>query len=133
MTTGVDIIGTLLGADGEVLALVPAERIKAGRLPDGVVLPALLVKATSTTERQTLKRAAKTRTIDRVSVTVRAGNYQDQRRAIALVTKCCAGLTGNIGGGLRVSILTAGTGPELDGPANSYERTQDFRVSYDAV
>jgi hypothetical protein len=133
MTTGVDIVGALLCADNTVLAMFAAEQIKAGRLPDGVRLPALLVKTTSTTERQTLKRGATTRTIDRVSVTVRAGSYEDQRRAIGLVTKCCAGLTGNIGGGRSVSILTAGTGPELDGPGNSYERTQDFRVSYDAV
>lgn len=49
-----------------------------------------------------------------------------------LVRDCCAGRTGNIGGGVNVSILTAGRGPELNGPGNTYERTADFRVSYDA-
>ncbi len=130
--SGVDIIGTLLREDPDVLDLVPETNIKAGRLPDSVTLPALLVKATSTVERQTLKRGSTTRTIDRVSVTVRAASYRDQRLAMRLVTTCCAGRTGNVGGGVRVSILTAGTGPELDGPGNSFERTQDFRVSYDA-
>ena len=41
-------------------------------------------------------------------------------------------LTGDIGGALRVSILTAGLGPSLNGPGNSFEQTQDFRVSWDA-
>lgn len=130
--TGVDIIGTLLREDADVLNLVPETNIKAGRLPDAVSLPALLVKATSTVERQTLKRGPTTRTIDRVSVTVRAANYRDQRLAMRLVTTCCAGRTGDIGGALSVSILTAGKGPELDGPGNTFERTADFRVSYDA-
>jgi hypothetical protein len=31
-----------------------------------------------------------------------------------------------------VSILTAGTGPDVAGPNDSYEQTQDFRVSFDA-
>ena len=130
--SGVDIIGTLLRANGDVLGLVSEENIKGGRLPDGVPLPALLVKETSTNERQSLKREPTTRTIDRVSVTVRAASYRDQKLAMRLVRNCCAGLTGNIVGALNVSILTAGTGPELDGPGNSFERTQDFRVSYDA-
>jgi hypothetical protein len=131
--SGLDIIGGLLRADANVIALVPVDRIKGGRLPDGVELPALLVKETSTVERQPLKRTAQTRTVDRVSVTVRAANYRDQRLAMRLVRKCCAGRTGDLAGAVRVSILTAGTGPELDGPADTFERTQDFRVSYDAV
>lgn len=130
--TGADIIGALLREDADVLNLLPETNIKAGRLPDGVALPALLVKTTSTVERQTLKRGSTTRTIDRVSVTVRAASYREQRLAMRLVTTCCAGRFGDIGGGVRVSILTAGTGPELDGPGNTYERTADFRVSYDA-
>lgn len=132
MISGLDIIGALLREDEGVISLIPAERIKGGRLPDGVGLPALLVKETSTVERQALKRGATTRTVDRVSVTVRAASYREQRLAMKLVRKCCAGRTGDLAGALRVSILTAGTGPELDGPANSFERTQDFRVSYDA-
>lgn len=131
--SGLDIIGGLLRADAVVRALFPSDdQIKGGRLPDGVPLPALLVKETSKVERQSLKRAETTRTIDRVSVTVRAASHRDQRLAMRLVCDCCAGRTGAIGGALNVSILTAGTGPELDGPGDTFERTQDFRVSYDA-
>lgn len=131
--TGADIIGALLLADDDIPALVAVADIKGGRLPDDVDLPALLVKVTSTVERQKLKRSAFTRTVDRVSVTVRAATYEDQREAIRLVRKCCAGRTGDIAGALGVSILTAGAGPEVDGPGNTFERTQDFHVSFDAT
>jgi hypothetical protein len=130
--SGVDIIGALLLADADLLAMVPAGQIKAGMLPDGVPLPALLVRSTSSVERQSLRRTATTRTTDRVSVTVRAPSYRDQVAIIKRVKQCCAGQTGNIGGASSVSVLTAGTGPDVIGPASSFEQTQDFRVSFDA-
>lgn len=130
--TGVDIVGTLLRGDAGVTQAVPAARIKAGALPDNVALPALLVRLVSGVERQTLKRGATTRTVDRVSVTVRASSYRDQVQIIGLVRQCCAGRVGNVAGGSSVSILTAGTGPDLNGPASSFEQAQDFRVSFDA-
>ena len=132
MAEGVDIIGALLLADAELLALVPASRIKAGALPDNIQLPALLVRCTSGVERQTLKRGPVTHTVDRVSVAVRANSYREQRAVIARVKTVCAGRTGSVGGGQGVSILTAGKGPDMRGPGDSYEQTQDFRVGYDA-
>lgn len=132
MTTGVDIIGALMRDDEAVTAFAAEQNIKAGRLPDDVTLPAFLIRSISTTERQPLKRGGKVRTIERISVTVRAKNYREQKAGMGLARECCAGRTGDIGGGLRVSILTAGTGPDLNGPGNSFEQAQDFRVSYDA-
>lgn len=133
MTTGVDIVGSLLRAHAELLELVPVERIKAGALPEGVQLPAILVRLVSSVERQPLKRGTRTRTVDRVAVTVRGASYREQRAVIALVKPCCAGKTGDIGGGQRVSILTAGTGPDVRGPGDSFEQTQDFKTSFDAA
>lgn len=130
--TGVDIVGALLRASAALAALVPPERMKAGRLPDGVPLPALLLRTVSSVERQTLRRVGTVRTIDRVAVTVRAANYRDQGIVIKLVREICAGQTGDVGGGKNVSILTAGLGPDINGPANSFEQTQDLRVSFDA-
>lgn len=131
--SGVDIIGELLRTDAEVTAFVPLDRIKAGRLPDGVALPALLVRTVSIVDRQPLKRVGWVRVVARVAVAVRAASYVDQEEAIRLVRRCCAGRTGDIGGGTRVSITTAGTGPDVSGPANSFEQTQDFKVSFDAL
>ena len=132
MTTGTDIVGALLRADPELLAMIPAKLIKAGTLPEKIALPALLLRTVSSVERAVLVRGAVTRTIDRVAVTVRAADYRGQVNVIKLVKGICAGKTGDIGGGTRVAILHAGVGPDIEGPGNSFEQTIDFRVSYDA-
>ena len=131
--TGVDILGELLRADGPLIAAIPPAQIKAGALPENVVLPALLVRMTSNVERQMLKRGATVRTMERISIAVRAASYDEQRAAIRLVVKACAGRTGSFAGADNVSVLTAGRGPDLRGPGNTFEQTQDFRVSFDAA
>ncbi len=130
--SGGDIVGWLMRADPVLAAMVPPDRMKLGALPENVPLPALLIRRVSSNERQTLIRGAFVRTTDRIAVTVRAATYRDQRLIIKAVSRACAGRTGNIAGALRVSILTDGLGPDVDGPGNSFEQTQDFRVSYDA-
>ena len=130
--TGADIIGGILRADEAILVKVALGSIKAGKLPDGVALPALLVRFVSGVERQPLKRGPTVRQTDRIAVTVRANSYSEQEAVIALVKAACAGRVGDIGGASAVSILTAGTGPDILGPGNSFEKTQDFRVGYDA-
>lgn len=131
MTTGVDIVGALLLADANFTAAVPAAQIKAGALPDNIGLPAIVVRRISKVDRQPLKRGATTRHVERVSVTVRAASYRDQVAAIGLAERCCAGRTGDLDGALNVSILTAGTGPDIRGPGNTFEQTTDFRVSFE--
>lgn len=128
--TGVEIVGAILRDHPALVERIPVERIKAGSLPDNIVLPALLLRTVSSIDRQWLKRSDVWRVTDRVSVAVRASSYADQIAIIQIVKRLCGGLTG-IGGALRVSILTAGTGPDVGGPANSFEQTQDFRVSFD--
>lgn len=128
--TGADIIGALLRAEADVTGRVPVARIKGGRLPDGVGLPALLVRTVSSVERQPLRRGATVATTDRVAVTVRAGSYDEQIEIMDAVLRCCAGKTGAIGGGSAVAILNAGRSADLLGPGDSFEQTQDFRVAY---
>lgn len=130
--TGAYIIGDLLRADNDFVANVPAERIKLGAVPSGTPLPLVLIRTISSVERQSLRRGGTTRTTDRVSITVRVEHYRDLASLIRLIKNCCAGRTGNIGNGQSVAILTAGTGPDLIGPGNSFEQAQDFRVSHDA-
>lgn len=129
--SGVTIIGALLEAHEHLVAAVPVDRQIAGRLPDGVVLPTLLLRSISTVERHMLRRGSLVRTIERVSVTVRAVSYQQQDDILLLVARACAGKGGTIAGFERVSVLTAGTGPDVNGPGDSYEKAQDFRVSFD--
>lgn len=130
--TGVDIIGALLLGNADTLELVPATSMKAGMLPDGIELNAILVRLVSSVERQPLRRGEVVRTIDRISVAVRAKSYAQQVEIIRRVRACCAGRFGNLVGAASVAIVTAGTGPDAIGPGNSFEQTQDFRVSYDA-
>lgn len=128
--TGADIIGALLRADQVVTGRVPASHIKGGRLPDGIALPVLLVRMVSSVERQPLRRGATVVTTDRIGVMVRARSYDEQIEIMDAVLRCCAGKTGAIGGGTGVAILNAGRGPDLLGPNDSFEQTQDLRVTY---
>lgn len=128
--SGVTIIGALLGASAAVIAEIPATRIKAGRLPEDIDLTALLVRLVSSIDRQKLDGTTD-RVTERVSVAVRASSYREQRVAIALIRAACAGFVGDVAGFSRVSVLTAGLGPDVNGPGNSFEQTQDFRVSFD--
>ncbi len=132
--TGADIIGAVIRAHAPLVTIVPIERIKGGRLPDDVPLPALLVRTISSGVRATLRRQSKVRVADRVAVAVRAASYREQKAIMKLVRDSCAGMTGAIGGGEGVAIADAGRGPDLGGPGNSFEQTQDFRVTFlDAV
>lgn len=128
--SGVTIIGALLTAHAPLLAVVDEASIKAGRLPDGATLPVLLVRSISTTELLTLRRGTKVQTTERVAVTVRAANYQMQDDILPLVRAACAHKTGTIAGFENVAVLAAGVGPDVSGPADSFEKTQDFRVSF---
>ncbi|WP_294302175.1 hypothetical protein [uncultured Sphingomonas sp.] len=128
--TGADIIGAVLRAHAPLIAIVPVERIKGGRLPDDVALPALLVRTISSGERPALKRQATVRITDRVAVAVRAASYREQKAIMKLVRSCCAGRTGAVGGGQGVAIADAGGGPDLNGPGNSFEQSQDYRVGF---
>lgn len=130
--SGVDIIGELLGEDPNRPVSVAAESIRMGDFPAGSSRPLFLVAEVSQVERQTLKRGATVRTIDRVAVTGHFDNVRDRKTLMGWVKNCCAGRTGTIAGFANVSILTAGRGPDSPGPNGSYLKTQDFRVSYDS-
>jgi hypothetical protein len=129
--TGAEIVGALLRANPEFLEKVAEANIKAGMLPENVTLPAVLVRTISVIERTTLKRRAKVRQVERVQLTVRAGNRRDQVAIRKMAISICAGWTGDMAPAERISILNAGTGPELTGPGNSFEQGTDFRVSFD--
>lgn len=132
--TAASIIGALLAEHAPLTAVVPAAQTKAGKLPDGVVLPALLVRIVSLVDRQPLKQAGWFRSTARVAVTVRAASYRQQGEIIKLVRAACVrDFIAAIAGAERVSVRTNGLGPDLIGPGNSFEQTQDFRVSFDAA
>lgn len=130
--SGVTILAALIEADADLLAAVPLANIKAGRLPDGTGLPAMLIRHVDMVERQALRRGALVRTTERVSCALRVSQYAHLGAILRLLRAACAGRTGTIAAFTNVSVLTAGTGPDVNGPGNTFERTQDFHVSFDA-
>lgn len=130
---GATIIGAMLCAYPPLLKLVAVANVKGGRLPEGQPLPAILVRTVSSVDSKRLRREATRRCIDRVSVAVRAASWAEQRAIIKAVREAGADRVGQIGGGLNVSIMLNGLGPDVDGPGGTYEQTQDFRVTYDAI
>ncbi|WP_416463192.1 hypothetical protein [Sphingomonas sp. VDB2] len=128
---GVEIVGTLLREYEPLVALVPVASIKEDMLPENQL--GIVLKSVSLTDRQTLAREPLVRSVERVSATVRAVSVADRDARLVMVRRCLTLWTGNIlGDAQRISILSAGAGPSLLGPGNSFERTHDFRVSYDA-
>ncbi len=129
--SGVDIIGHLLRGYAPLTAIVPVANIKAGALEEGQI--GILVRSVSLIDWQTLAAEATVHSTERVSATIRAKTYRDQRAAIKLIRRACAGVTDAvIGEATNVAVLTAGTGPDGDGPGNTFEQAQDFRVSFNA-
>lgn len=130
--SGVDILGALLTADAALTALVPADRIRGGALPEQVAFPALLVRSVSLVERPKLRRVGPIRVTERVAVAVRANSYAEQRAVMRAVLNACAGFVGTIAGCTAVTVRADGRGPDLRGPGGSFEQSQDFRVAFDA-
>lgn len=131
--SGVFIISALLRDSTAVTGAVAAANIKGGKLADDALLPSLLVRSLSLVDRQTLAREQMVRSTERVSVTVRAASYRDQRAMIKLVRTTCTTVTlPELDDARNIAVLTAGAGPDLNGPGGSFERSQDFYVTYDA-
>ncbi len=126
--SGTAIIAELLEAE----PFEPVATVKAGRLPDDATLPAVLIRFVSGVDRHMLARSGWERRVDRISVTVRAANYRQQNAMIEQVRARCAGQLGPIAGFENVVVDTAGRGPDMGGPGDTYEQSQDFRVAYDA-
>lgn len=132
--SGGEILGALLRDNTALTEEVKVSAIRGGRLADDEALPVLLVRSLSIVDRQALALEAMVRTTERISVTVRAASYRERKTIMALLRS--AGRAGMVIAAMdearNISILTAGAGPELNGPGNSFERNQDFYVSYDA-
>lgn len=128
--SGVAVLQYVLSSDPRVVALVAADRIFGGGIPQGVQLPAIDLQQISDVERLTASLAeAKKLVTERVQVTIHAPDYDSQKAILAAVRLAGAHRNGMTNSVDVVSIQHAGTGPDGFEPAPlDYQQTIDFFV-----
>jgi hypothetical protein len=128
---GVIAVRSLLVGDLRVTALVQPERIAAGTLPQGTVLPAIALTSISSVDRNVPSPGPKRRVTERVQVTVLARTYPEAKAIIAAVRAAAADRLPQIDGLSDVTVHTDSAGPDfLDDETGIHMQTQDFRVSF---
>lgn len=131
---GVIAVRSLLVGDLRVTALVPPERIAAGALPQGTVLPAIALMSIGSVDRNIPSPGPKRRVTERVQVTVLARTYPEAKAIIAAVRAAAADRMPQIDGLSAVTVHTDSAGPDfLDEETGIHMQTQDFRVSFNEV
>lgn len=128
---GVVVMRTLLLAYGPVAALV-SDKVFAGTIPQGDILPAIGIKEISRTEQATVANdGPATLVTARIQVTVYSKSYPAQK-ALLLAAKLGAGVhTGEIAGVTVRSVLRDIVGPDMsDEDAGIFEQSRDFKVAY---
>jgi len=135
MSTGIDAVRTALIADATLTGLVPAARIGAGDLPQGITLPALSLTSISKVDRNIPNPGAYRHVTERVQVMIHAANYPSQKAIEKAVRGAAADQVGfAVSGLVNVTIHTDGGGPDFTNEeASIHLGTQDFRVTYSEV
>ena len=128
---GVIAVRSLLAGDLRVTALVPRERIAAGTLPQGTVLPAIALMSIGSVDRNILVPGPKRRVTERVQVTVLARAYPEAKAILAAIRAAAADRMPQIDGLSDVTVHTDSAGPDfLDEETGIHMQAQDFRVSF---
>ena len=128
---GVIAVRSLLVGDTGLTALVSPERIAAGTLPQGTVLPAIALMSIGSVDRNIPSPGPKRRVTERVQVTVLARAYPEAKTIIAAVRAAAADRMPAIDGLSDVTLQTDSAGPDfLDEETGIHMQTQDFRVSF---
>jgi len=134
MTDGIVIVRALLVGDAAMLALVPAERIAGGLMPQGTSLPWLSLALVSSVDRNVIAPGAMRRVTDRVQVTAAAGTFDAMRAVLQAAKNACADQRPTIDGAGEIVVLSQGRGPDfMDEAASIYLGSRDFQVSYNEV
>ena len=128
---GVIAVRSLLVDDTGLTALVPPERIAAGTLPQGTVLPTIALMSIGSVDRNIPSPGPKRRVTERVQVTVLARAYPEAKTIIAALRAAAADRMPAIDGLTEVTVHTDSAGPDfLDEETGIHMQTQDFRVSF---
>jgi len=131
--SGVAIIRALLAASPEITAMVSADRIRAGVVPQDVALPNISVTSVSGRELETVARAGPRVTIrERVQVTVHTATYATQK-ALIQATRLGPGIHHGTVAGFDVKAVQPDVvGPDLNNLDDDgiYEQSRDFIVTF---
>jgi hypothetical protein len=135
---GVAIVRYLLSTNSNLIAAVPAAKIKAGTLPIDIVLPAISVTQIFGSEHTDVAmNSANVLATNRVQVTVLAedngtqSGYALKKSILALVRKACPNTHGTVNGFTVDSILPDIVGPDIDiGDPMIYTQSRDFIVRF---
>ena len=129
--SAVKIIRTLLTADPDLIALVPAVRVIAGIIPQGTALPVIGITEVSRVDTNIVKAGATARSTSRVQVSVMTANYPAQKLLLKAARHACRDKVGAIAGVQGVTVHTDSTGPDFSDPETGfYMQSQDFKVSF---
>jgi hypothetical protein len=131
MSSAVKAARYLLANDAGLAALVPTERIVAGRLEVGAKLPAVVVSHISTQRRAVVQQGPTQFCTSRVQITVFAKSYPDQDVLQKLVRNALPPTRAVINGVDVDSIQSGGDGPDIrDDAAGIFMGSSDFIVTF---
>lgn len=130
--SGVNIVRYLLANNTSLLAQVPASRIKAGPLPEGITLPAIAVTQITGNRRSTVAMNETNKLVtERVQVTLIAKDYPAKKSIMRLMEAALPNTRGTVDGINVDSIIPDAEGPDMDDPVTGfYIQTQDIIVRF---
>lgn len=131
MASDVHVARYLMANDAGLLVAVPAARIMAGPLPEGIALPAISIQHLSTLRKNYVAEQAVQWCTSRVQITVAASDYPTQQTVMHLVRAAMPRSRGNVDGVDVDAILSDIEGPEFrDDEAGIYFGTLDYVITY---
>jgi hypothetical protein len=129
---GVFVMRKLLQAHAPLMALMSADSVVAGTVPQGDSLPAIGITEVSRSEFATVANGETSTLVRaRIQITVHAKSYPSQK-AVLLAAKLGAGVHSGVIAGVKVrSVRRGDVGPDFsDDSAGIYQQSRDFFVHY---
>ncbi len=125
-------IRTLLTQAAGLTALVPAARMYPHTVPQGELLPALVIEHVSTVPRPTLDAQAAFGLMQaRIQVTALAASYPAQQALVEQIVLACNYQRGLIAGVRVSSVVRELIGPDMtDDDRTVFHQSIDFLVTY---
>jgi len=128
---GVVVVRLLLSQSLTLTGLIPGDRIRAGVLPQGVILPAISITSVSKTDLNIPSPADRRFVTERVQVSVLAKSYPEQKAVLRAVRTAAADkLYPEVVGVSGITVHTASAGPDFMLEDSIYTGSQDFMVRY---